>query len=91
MHCFVLWGCAWVRLVPHLELWDTCLHAGLALFGEGVDKFQQNRCKSAHGECECEMSAKSAVFCMVGMCLGSIGTTLGIVGCVHICWSGTFL
>ena len=37
------------------------------------------------------MSAKSALFCMAGMCLGSIGTTLGIVGCVHICWSGTFL
>ena len=58
---------------------------------KGVDKFQQNRCKSAYGECECEMSAKSALFYMVLMCLGSIGTTLGSVGCMHICWSGTFL
>ena len=150
MHCFVWWGCAWVRLVPHLELWDACIYAGPAVFCEGVEKkFSQigvkmlmvsanvkrvqkvhclvwwgcawvrlvphwncgmhaymlvrhffvkgvekkgpNRCKSAYGECECKMSAKSALFSMVKMCLGSTGTTRGILGCIYICWSGTFL
>ena len=57
---------------------------------KGVEKLGRKRCISAYGECECEMSAESALFCIVGMCLGSIGTTLGIVGCMHICWSGTF-
>ena len=91
MQCFVWWGCAWVQLVPHLKLWDACIYAGPALFCEGGREVSAKSVKSAYGECECEMSAKSALFCMVGMCLGSIGTTLGIVGCMHICWSGTFL
>ena len=91
--CSVLYG----GDVPGFDwyhTWNCGMHAYMLVrhfFVKGVDKFQQNRCKSAYGECECEMSAKSAVFCKVGMCLGSIGTTLGIVGCMHICWSGTFL
>ena len=35
VHCFVWWGCARVRLVPHLELWGACIYAGPALFCEG--------------------------------------------------------
>ena len=73
--------------------WNCGVHAYMLVrhfFVKGVEKLGPNRCISAYGECECEMSAKSALFCIVGMCLGSIGITLGIVGCMHICWSGTF-
>ena len=91
VHCFVWWGCAWVRLVYYLELWSACMFAGPALFCEVSREMGPNRCISAYGEFECEMSAKCALFCIVGMCLSSTGTTLEIVGCVHICWFGTYL
>ena len=77
--------------MPHLELWGACIYAGPALFCEVSREMGPNRCISAYGECECEMSAKNALCCIVGMCLGSTGTTLEMVGYVHICWSGTFL
>ena len=92
MQCFVWWGCAWVRLVEQLlELWGACIFAGPALFCEWGREMGPNRCISANGECEYEMRAKSALFGIVGMCLGSIGTTHAIVGSVHICWFGPFL
>ena len=92
MQWFVWWGCAWVRLVEQLlELWGACIFAGPALFCEGGQEMGPNRCITAYSECKCKMRAKSALFAIVGMCLGSIGTTLGIVGCVRICSSGTFL
>ena len=91
--CTVLYG----GDVPGFDwyhTWNCGVHAYMLVrhfFVKGVEKLGPNRCISAYGECECEMSAKSALFCMVGMCLGSIGTTLGTVGCMYICWSGTFL
>ena len=78
--------------------WDRTWNCGVRaymlvrhFFVKGVEKYGRNRCISAYGECECEVSAKSSLFCIVGMCVSLIGTTLGFVGCVHICWSGTFL
>ena len=47
MHCFVLWGCAWVRLVPHLELWGACIYAGPALFCEGGQQALNKRSTNA--------------------------------------------
>ena len=125
VHCFVWWGCAWVRLVPLLELWGACIYADPALFCEvgreiepksvykclwwvrmwnecnkctvlygwdvpefhwyhtwncgvrvymlvrhlfvkGVKKKFPNRCIGAYSECECEMSAKRALFLLWG-------------------------
>ena len=83
--------------VPVFDWYHTCngrVRAYMLLrhfFVKGVEKWGPNWCISAYGECECKVSSKSALFYLVGMCLGAIGTTLEIVGCVHICCSGTLL
>ena len=94
MQKFTVLNCVDVPGFDWYHTWNCGLRAYMLVrhfFVKGVEKFLTNQCISAYGECEREMSAKSALFCIVRMCLGSIGTTLGIVGCVHICWSGTFL
>ena len=91
VHCFVLWGCAWDRLVPHLEFWAACTYAGPALFCERIREIGPKSVYKCLWWVRMWNECKRALFCMVGMCLGSIGTTHGIVGCVPICWTGTFL